>query len=290
LRRVLITGASGFLGASVVGAVAAQGWTTTTLGNSRVAPNGHERLQGDLADATTARALLSRWRWDAVVNLAGPVTGGVEDLQTGIDVVAAHTRIALNLSELAGTARIVHASSMTVYGSPMRIPVDEGHPRRPLHLYGLGKTLAEDVFLRSSLDVSVLRIPGLFSENRRSGALYRFCQAACNGTPLRVTASAPTPWDLLHVEDATTAIVASLDRPGVGAVNVGYGERVELVAIAEMIARHAGKGSVVERNAGVTHPVFQLDVAKARSTLGWSPPTLYSRIERYYAAVAAEAE
>jgi UDP-glucose 4-epimerase len=278
--KVLVTGASGFLGRYVVPKLVAAGACVTAHGRSASPFGDVEYLTGDLA----SDELLAPWRWDAVINLAGPVTAGNEDLAAGMDIVAQHTRIALQLRRLGHRARIVHASSMTVYGRPERLPVDEAHPRRPQHFYGLAKVIAEDVL--ADLDTRIVRLPGLFSEQRASGALYHFCKAARAGQPLVITTPTPTVWDILHVADAADALILALHGSERGAFNISYGEPVELVAIARWIAAHGGRGSRVETSDTV-HPPFQLDIVKARHVLGWVPPQLYARLADLYEAYAA---
>jgi nucleoside-diphosphate-sugar epimerase len=285
LKRVLVTGATGFLGRSVVARLREAGCVVTAHGRNQT-PAG-EHVRGDLADPRVAARLLYPWRWDAVVNLAGPVTSGSEDLRTGIAVVTEHERIALHVRRYAQNARIVHASSMTVYGMPERVDVDESHPTRPQHLYGLAKLVAEDILLVDpAVDAWVLRLPGLFSEQRTTGALYHFCKAARAGEPLRVTTPAPTVWNVLHVDDAADAIVRALNASGRGgAINVSYGEPVDLVSVARLIASHAGTGSPVETT--VDHPPFHLVIARAKQLLGLQVPSLHDRLAKLYADYAA---
>jgi nucleoside-diphosphate-sugar epimerase len=283
MTRVLVTGATGFLGRHVVAALQARGCTVTTLGRD----SGD--LQADLADAAAAERVLAPWGWDACVNLAAPVTGGTEDLATGMRAAVVHTRIALHVSRHA-RGRVIHASSMTVYGLPRSVPVREDHAREPMHLYGLGKLLAEEVLLEDPAPFAiVLRFGGLFSEERRGGALFHFCRAARDGAPLRVTTATPTPWELLHVADAAEGIARAATLPDVprGALNLGYGEPVELVAMAHRIAELGGRGSLVEAIPGVTHPPFQLDIERARRHLSWNPPPLATRLAALYQAFAS---
>jgi UDP-glucose 4-epimerase len=293
LKRVLVTGATGFLGEHVVARLVQQGVEVTAHGHQRefagtALGQRVDSLRGDLANPDVATRLLGNWRWDAVVNLAGPVTSGNEDLRTGIDVVIAHERIALHVRRHAGGARIVHASSMTVYGEPESVRVDETHPTRPRHLYGLAKLVAEDVLLADpNVDAWVLRLPGLFSERRTSGALFHFCRAARRGEAVHVTTPTPTPWNVLHVDDAADAIVRALAAPGRArrAINISYDEPVELGAVARLIAEHAGKGSTVE--VAVVHPPFHLVTTLAREHLGWDPPALRERLVKLYEDYAA---
>ncbi|HEX5062935.1 MAG TPA: NAD(P)-dependent oxidoreductase [Kofleriaceae bacterium] len=296
---MLVTGATGFLGRRVVARLVERGIEVTAHGNSRAFRDlgevrldkrfdAVESMQGDLADYDIATDLLGSWRWNAVVNLAGPVTSGNEDLRTGIAVVTAHERIALHVKRFAEDARIVHASSMTVYGVPEQVDVDEYHPTRPVHLYGLAKLVAECILLVDpATDAWVLRLPGLFSEDRASGALFHFCRAARAGEPIRVTTATPTAWNVLHVDDAADAIVRALTATGKPrtAINISYDEPVDLIAVAKLIAAHAGAGSTVE--AAVAHPPFRMNATRAKQSLGWKPPTLRERLTKLYADYAA---
>jgi nucleoside-diphosphate-sugar epimerase len=274
MTRVLVTGATGLLGRRVVEVLRTRDCTVTTL-----ARHGAE-LEADLADANDAERVLATWRWDACVHLAAPVTSGEETLATGLVTTRVHARIALNLRRLA-RGRIVHASSMAVYGLPRTTPVSEDHALAPTHLYGLGKALAEDVWLSDlAVHAIVVRFGGLFGEQRRNGAVFQFSLAARRGAPLRVATPTPTPWEVLHVEDAAEGLVRAALNANVprGPLNLGYGEPVELVAIARLIAALGGKGSTVDSLPGVVHPLFQLDIDRARSVLDWAPPSLTSRL------------
>lgn len=293
--RILVTGATGFLGRPLIERLVSDGAQVTAL--SRKVRGAHlpaavEPIAADLTSPLEAAAVLSPWRWDAVVNLAGPVTKTVETFEEGTVTATAHVRIALHLLRAlpAGfEGRVIHTSSMTVYGLPQSLPVQEDAQRRPIHLYGLGKSIADEVFLASNdpLDVWVLRLPGLFAPWRKGGALFHFARAARRGEPLRVTATEPIAWDILDVRDAVEAIARALAskarRPG--AVNISYGEPVEIVAMAKRIAALGGKGSPVIPPLDVTHPVFQLDIRLARELLDWPPWTLDARLEELLASV-----
>ena len=289
MKRILVTGATGFLGRSLVPQLLAARAKVTAHGrtDSPFDPD-LDYVRCDLTQPAGVDTALVPWRWDAVINLAGPVTGGAEDMTTGMSVIRAHVAIALQLRRVMHpTTRVVQASSMTVYGMPTQDRVREDHPRAPLHLYGLAKVLAEDVWLTDpALDARVLRLPGLFSERRKGGALYHFCRAARRGDPLHVTTPVPTPWDVLHVDDAADACVIAALKDGVepGPFNISYGEPVELVAIATWIAAHAGMGSHASGLPGVVHPVFCLDNTAARTRLGWHSRTLHERLARIYDA------
>ena len=104
-----------------------------------------------------------------------------------------------------------------------------------------------------------------------------------------MTATEPTLWDILHVEDAAEAITRALDcpQPFQGAMNVSYGEVVELEAIAHRIARLT-RGVDVINETRVKHPPFQLDIARARSRFTWPPCSLDQRLEELVRTLEAE--
>lgn len=283
-RRCLVTGAAGFLGRQVVGKLVRAG--TIVTAQVRSASNGLSGVDtrvGDMQEATWAASARAEWRWDDIVHLAGPVSGGAASFAEEAQVARAHAAIALSLASAippGWSGRVIHASSMTVYGAAPALPVSEEQPLSPRFLYALGKVLAEDVWRAwGGSDVWLLRLPGLFSAERRSGALFHFIRAALANRPIELTAREPTLWDVLHVEDAAEAISRALEAPEpfAGAMNVSYGEVVSLERIARRIAELAGPAPVINRG-GVSHPEFQLDIARARGRLAWPPCSLDARL------------
>ncbi len=255
-----------------------------------------ETLAVDLADPSAVRAALSVWRWDTVVNLAGPVVKPGTVWRQSFEAMSRHLNIAGNLCAAipAGwDGRLVHVSSMTVYGMPARLPVWETDRRMPIDLYGAAKCFTEDLVAshagESAVDVWMLRLPGLFSEQRTDGALYHFARAAIERRPLRISAASPVPWEVLHVADAAAAIDHALtsDARGAGAVNVGYGMPMSLNTIAEYIAAKFGRSPDIETVPGVEHPLFCLDITKACDLIDWPPATLHQRLDEFGGRIRA---
>jgi nucleoside-diphosphate-sugar epimerase len=289
--RVLVTGSTGFLGKVVVSRLTAAGFQITELARRS------KHLSVDLSHVES-RIALSPWRWDVVINLAAVVPGKCSATATAWNIVATHTNIVLNLCSAIPaqwTGRLIHASSMAVYGAPERLPVDEKDPRRPTDAYGIAKCVAEDVINSAQAEKNfaawILRLPGLFSEGRLDGALHNFVVNASRGLPLRIAAAQPTPWEVLHVEDAAEGIMRVLHSPApsTGPMNLGYGEEMNLTGMAERIVRHFKSRSPIENVTDFTHPVSCLDIKKARALIDWPPATFDDRLDRFCDALSGAA-
>lgn len=283
-RSCLVTGAAGFLGQQLVPRLVEAGVKVTALVRTGGAfPSGVATLTQDMSGPDWPRSMRSDWRWDDVVHLAGVVPHGAGGFVAEARAARLHVLLALALRSAlpAGWAgRLIHASSMTVYGAAPRLPVLENQTLEPRFPYALGKVLAEDVWRLASLsDYWLLRLPGLFSAQRQSGALYHFVRAGLEARPIRVTAPEPTLWDILHVDDAAEAIVRALasDAPFQGAMNVSHGEVVELEQVGRRISELTTRVDVINE-ARVIHPTFQLDIALARGRIGWPPCSLDQRL------------
>src|SRR5439155_8748155 len=88
--RVLVTGATGFLGKALVPRLVGCGYQVTEVSRHSTP------IAADLSNAA-ATAALQPWRWDIVVNLAGPGPGHAGATEDGWNTIAAHTNIALNV-------------------------------------------------------------------------------------------------------------------------------------------------------------------------------------------------
>jgi UDP-glucose 4-epimerase len=159
--KILVTGGAGYLGSHVVVALADAGYTPIVLDNfatsSRAVMPRLSALTGtildlvdaDVRDTAALRRLFHDQPIAAVVHCAAlkGVSEGEERPLAYWDTNVGGTVALAEVMGEAGVARIVQASSATVYGQPDRLPVTEDAPLKPQSVYGRTMRAAED-FLR----------------------------------------------------------------------------------------------------------------------------------------------
>lgn len=249
--KVLVTGAGGFLGSSVVPGLIAAGHDVVAT-DVRV-PEGAvvgtpaepvwERM--DVTDAAGVDAVMARHRPDAVVHLATIVTPGRDsnrELERAVDVGG--TRHVLDACAAHGVRRLVVTSSGAAYGyhADNPVPLREDDPLRGNvefaysdHKRQVEEMLAAERIANPGLEQVILRIGTILGE-RVDNQITRLWE----GPALLRIAGAESPFVFVWDEDVTAVVVAAVGGEAVGAFNVaGAGT----VAVRE-IARRLGKPAV----------------------------------------------
>lgn len=223
-RRVLVTGATGFLGGHVVPLLLSSGWTVTALARSETAAHaatslGAEVVQGDLADAETVVRAFDACRGAVLVNLASLGFG--------------HAETIVGAAERAGLKRAVFVSTTAIFTSL-------NAPSKRVRLD------AERCIHESSLSWTIVR-PTMIYGTRRDRNMWRLLQL------LRRTPVVPLPGggrrlqQPVHVDDLAFAIVGAIDAPA--AVNQAYDlagpEPLSFRMVVEQAAAGLGRRAVV---------------------------------------------
>ena len=174
-RRVLVTGAAGFLGQALVAKhVAAQSdaWDVllTDLAPSHPSPAHARWVCGDVADPQLWDRLMDK-PIDLVIHLAAIVSGRAEadpllgrraNLLAPLEMLE---RCRLQHSATGIRARVVLSSSIAVYGTPLPLRMRDDHPIRPSLSYGAHKRMMEialaDASRRGEIDGRAIRLSGV---------------------------------------------------------------------------------------------------------------------------------
>jgi dTDP-4-dehydrorhamnose reductase len=232
MMKILVTGASGFLGQAMVRELAAR-HEVAAVGRSRA---GGAMMDCDLRDAAQVRALTEGTRPDAVIVSAAyrdpDFCEANPDEARRLNVGAAE-HFAAALDE--GTPIVFISSDYVFEGT--NPPYREDSERKPVNVYGRTKVLAEDVILprRGGL---VLRIPLLIGGGATwsdAGLIGKIAAAVRTGAPLSfddVAVRHPT-W----IDDVAAAAAFLLERNLRGCFHYTGREGITMLGLARLIAR-----------------------------------------------------
>ena len=252
-RRILITGASGYLGHAVL--AAAPGGSECALAGRRGAD-----VVLDLDVPGSAARAVATVAPDAVLHLAAMSRMG----DCAADPAAAERANATTTAALAAATRergamLVMVSTDLVFAGD-EAPYRADDAPEPISVYGASKRDGE----RATVDAGglVVRVPLLFgpSFDGRRGATDMVRAAAREGRTLRLfTDEFRTP---LHVADAAAALWELVaERPGSGVMHLAGPERVSRHELGVRFAAIAGLDEVVLEAASNTDPTRPRDVS-----------------------------
>jgi dTDP-glucose 4,6-dehydratase len=295
-RRVLVTGAGGFIGSHLAERLARAGAEVrafvryTSRGDhgwledvAADAAQSIEVFRGDLANPEAVQGAMSGC--EAVFHL-GALIPIPYSYRHPREFVTANVEGTLNVLEAARReepARVVHTSTSEVYGTAQRVPIDEEHPLRPQSPYAASKVGADQLALsyqRSfGTPVVVARPFNTYGPRQSARAVIpTIATQALARDVVELGATSPTR-DFLYVEDTAAGIVACSEADGVDGevVNLGTGSEISIGELAERILHLTGSEVSVsldeERLRPADSEVERLvaDVTKARRLLDWQP-------------------
>ena len=277
--RVLVTGATGFIGPHAVAALVEDGHEVVSSSRAPGGPTGAARHVAH--DFASAAPFPEVGRLDAVVHLAGDgdVRSAASDPAGITQINAQGTLHAVQVARRA-EAMFVLASTQRVY-RPRPDPLDEDAPKEPTEPYGYSK-LAAELYVEMAgrlFDVpgAILRFftvygPGQVITSGTSGVVAILGQRAVAGQPLLVLS--PQRKDFVDVSDAARAILLALQHPSAPArpYNIASGGPTSVLELARAIRQAAGCESEIVEDYSEGNPGDLIaDVGRAKRDLGWEP-------------------
>ena len=238
--RVLITGATGFIGRHVSAHFVSRGIAVRAVvrpESTHKAPAGVAITRAPLAAAALRDAFSGA---DSVVHLAGAVSELHSEIYTAVNIEG--TRAVVEAAQAVG-ARLIYISSLAAVGpASAAAPRAEGDPPNPLTPYGRSKLAAEEVVRRTSeRGWTILRPATVYGPGDR--AMLPLFRMANRGI-LPLLGRPGAAYTFVHVSDVVRAIDAAMDAHASGDVFfVGHPRPVSareiLEAIRAAVGRHA---------------------------------------------------
>jgi UDP-glucose 4-epimerase len=275
-QRVLVTGASGFIGRHLVDLLRSDGTPVRTLGR-RPPSNIPTVLQDHVVEDVRHDFVGAADGCDAIVHLAG-LSDASASFENPIDFTETNLIGTIRALEAARrvNAAIIIASSQRVYRPAIR-PLGEEAPLGPVDPYGETKLQAEEwteLYVRLyGLRATILRFfsiygPGQVS-GRASGVVSIFLKTAREGRPIR--ARARQLRDFVDVRDAVRAIGLALRRPpeALRVCNVGTGQATSIAELGELVRSVVGHPVPVIVDLSPGAESYVADPRRAASELGF---------------------
>jgi UDP-glucuronate 4-epimerase len=310
-RRVLVTGAAGFIGSHLVDRLLAEGDEVTAVDNldafydpARKRANlrgaaGHPRfrlVEADIRDAERVSALVAEIRPEVVVHLAARagVRPSIDDpaLYTAVNVQGT-VHLLDAARRLDPRPRFVYASSSSVYGDRTDAPFRESDPvDHPVSPYAATKRacelLAYTFHHLHGLPVTGLRFFTAYGpRNRPDLAVAKFAALIDRGEPVPMFGDGTTRRDYTFVGDVVDGVCRAVEKcEGYNIYNVGNSNPVELGSMIEALGAALGKVPRIRRHPEQPGDVRQTyaDISRASSELGYRPRTPFDEGLRRFAA------
>ncbi len=293
-RRVLVTGAGGFIGSHLAERMVELGAQTRAFVHYHA--NGSwgwidhsplkehmEVIAGDICDRESiARAMKEV---DIVFHLAAliaiPYSYHVPSSFVNTNITG--TLNILQAARESDVKRVVHTSTSEVYGTARYVPIDEQHPLQAQSPYAASKIgadkLAQSFVFSFGLPVVTVRPFNTFGPRQSARAVVPTIMMQClTDTKVRLGHLTPTR-DLNYVSDTVEGFVRSAVSPeAVGCtINLGSGRETSIGELARMIVALSERPLEIEQDEERMRPEHSeverllADNTVARQMLGWEP-------------------
>ena len=283
--HVMITGAAGFIGSTLVLRLLDRGDKVTGIDNlndyydvslkearlARLKPSKQfSFLKADISDQKEMRKLFAENHFDAVVNLAAQagVRYSIENPAAYIDANLVGFGHILEGCRHSSVGPLVYASSSSVYGSNTELPFSEKHNvDHPISLYAASKK-ANELMAHAyahlyGMPATGLRFFTVYGPwGRPDMALFKFARGILNDEPIPVFNRGEMVRDFTYVDDIVEGVVRVIDRPatvsdGVNEpdrsasapwriFNIGNSHRVPLMDYIQALEKALGKQATLD--------------------------------------------
>ncbi len=295
--RLVVTGATGFIGRRLVTIAVQEGWRVTALARdpARVPRSGGvEVLEWTLDDAPA----LAQLAGGAVIcHLAALVPRRYGDPAQAPELIRHNALATLELvraSSEAGARHFILTSSGNAY-SPRESPAAEDAALFPAARapYYLGSKLLAEIFveherLAGRLPCTVLRLSSVYGPGmRRQDLVADFAQRLARGETIALRNAGRTSADRVYVDDVVGALLAAARVRPSGIFNIGSGQasttRQVAEILVELLAADPGQVRLEPEDPGAPPGFASLDIARAREVLGYAPRGLRAGLEDFVA-------
>jgi len=291
MKRILITGAAGFLGSHLCDRFVGEGFHVIAMDNLITGRLSNiEHLMGkanfEFAHHDVSKFVHVAGELDYILHFASPASP-IDYLKIPIQTLKVSSLGTHNLLGLAKAkgARILVASTSEVYGDPMVHPQTEDYwgnvnPIGPRGVYDEAKRFQEAITMAyhryHNVETRIIRIFNTYGPRMRLNdgrVLPAFIGQALRGEDLTIFGDGSQTRSFCFVDDLVEGIHRLLHSDYAEPVNIGNPDEITISAFAEEIIQLTGTSQkVIYQDLPVNDPMQrQPDITKARALLNWEP-------------------
>lgn len=268
MTRVLVTGATGFVGDPTVAALRARGIDVVV----------HGIEDGDLLVPGGAASACAKASASHLVHLAWCATGDYLTTPANIEWMEASLAL-LRAFAANGGRRVVLAGSVAEYAPDSGWCDEATSATRPSTLYGAAKLATASAAMAAATSLGIEVVEGrLFQlygpREHRDRFVPMVIRALLRGAPAKCSEGVHQR-DFVHVEDAGDALAALVGSSAIGVVNIGTGVATPVRDVAMTIGELVGRPELIQLGAAPTRageaPLLAAKVDRLRDEIGWTP-------------------
>ncbi len=277
-KNILITGGTGFIGSYLVNSLKKKA-------NLSVLTRGRE-----IQDVKNIKVSLENRKGvikaardiDIIFHMGGEVlTPRKRDLpEKNFEVNTIGTLNILEAGRINDIQQIIFSSTMSVFGNPKYLPVDEKHEKNPNTFYGLSKLSAEECCRLYTqlydMKITILRYSSVYGLGQNpEWVIPLFIKNALTKKTIAIFGSGENSGDFTHVKDIIRAnILSMMNKKAYGAdFNIGSGKETSINELAEII-KESVNHKIKIKHTHITEGKpkrFVFDISKARTLIDYTP-------------------
>ena len=243
MSRIIILGASGFIGFNLLNELKKQNFQIKAMIFKKKLHIKVPHFSGNILTPKSLDSILKKG--DIVINLTGQIS------ENPTNFIQTNVLGSINLLDSCyrkKVEKIIFLSSINVYGENCKSPSLETDSLKPLTTYGHVKMLTEEIYKSYAdiydLNITILRLSNIYGPNKKSGFIANLINSLNDKKIKNIVNNNGNQYrDFLHIDDAIIGIILAIKNRnnGLDIYNLSSGKRFSIKKIIKIIEKSSTK-------------------------------------------------
>lgn len=283
MRKILVTGASGFIGTHLVSNLLASRYDVSAI--SKTGGNiGDFKIDAvDCTDWDALEKYISGNQFDSVIHLAASIHSKLWGRDDSNISMLKNTQMVANIlgilkNRSKNNFNLVYVSSVSVHSGLNNINIFEDLPINPINPYSMGKYFGELIcqyYISIGVPIAILRVAAPYGFRMHDTVLKKFIERAIYSQDLGLYGDGSRSQDFVYIKDIVEGIVLACDKRANGVFNISSGKSVSMKELAEMVLKIMPHSKSKIVHAPQDDPEKDYNVSylyeRARRSFGYKP-------------------